>query len=176
MRVLSQPRFADSILRISFVAPTPSSFGIDMSRSTMLMFDRQWKEQGTADKNALKSTLGLEQPNAIKSVNGSNCIISLISDGQDQWSRKVWSRQQAQTLVLSHFILRKRRSVRLNLPCQVSETLTTDREEYGYPRRREPVPSTWRNRRCQWRISIVGRLFQQRRLDCYAHPNREKGF
>ena len=47
MRVLFSLGFADSIRRISFVAPTPSSFGIDISRSTILMFDRQQEEQAT---------------------------------------------------------------------------------------------------------------------------------
>ena len=47
MRVLFSLGFTDSIRRISFVAPTPSSFGIDMSRSTMLMFDRQQEEPAT---------------------------------------------------------------------------------------------------------------------------------
>ena len=37
MRVFSPLGFVDSILRISFVAPTPSSSGIDISRRTILM-------------------------------------------------------------------------------------------------------------------------------------------
>lgn len=43
IRVLRPFGFADSILRISFVAPTPSSFGIDMSRRTILMLGCQYK-------------------------------------------------------------------------------------------------------------------------------------
>jgi hypothetical protein len=38
---LLQLGLADSILRISFAAPTPSSSGIDISRSTMLRFGHQ---------------------------------------------------------------------------------------------------------------------------------------
>jgi len=109
----------DSILRISFVAPTPSSSGIDMSRSTILMFDGQNEEPGSISlfRNALESSFSLEHPYAITSVNGSNCVISLISNEQDQRSRNPQGRQRAPTLVLSHFILRKRRPVRLDHRC-----------------------------------------------------------
>lgn len=41
IRVLLPLGSADSILRISLVAPTPSSSGIDISRSTMLIFGSQ---------------------------------------------------------------------------------------------------------------------------------------
>jgi len=47
MRVFLAFGFVDSIRRISNVAPTPSSSGIDISRSTMLMFRRQYEEQAT---------------------------------------------------------------------------------------------------------------------------------
>jgi hypothetical protein len=47
MRVFLKSGSVDSIRRISFVAPTPSSSGIDMSRSTILMFNNQYEEQAT---------------------------------------------------------------------------------------------------------------------------------
>lgn len=55
MRVLSPFMFSDSILRISFAAPTPSSSGIDMSRSTILMFGRQCEAPGTTGSSRTHS-------------------------------------------------------------------------------------------------------------------------
>lgn len=45
MRVPLPFESVDSIRRISFVAPTPSSSGIDMSRSTILIFDVSMKNR-----------------------------------------------------------------------------------------------------------------------------------
>ena len=43
------------------------------------MFVRQWEDaNGVLIKNALESTFSLEHSYAITSVNGSNCVVSLM--------------------------------------------------------------------------------------------------
>ena len=56
-------------------------------------------------KNPLELSLSFEHLYAIEPVNGSDCVISLISNKQDQRSRNPQVRKYTRTLVLSHFIL-----------------------------------------------------------------------
>ena len=56
-------------------------------------------------KNPLELSFSFEHPYAIAPVNGSNCIISLISNEQDQRLRNLQVIEHTRTLVLSHFIL-----------------------------------------------------------------------